>query len=221
VFEDSFNWAYKPQHHILFASWSYACKSNHDNYCYSSAQLFYRLQQIYVLLRWCLYMFNRWIFNFVFCPWVGKLVHRKEVGLTDMIILILIYQIDSTLNNLHSARWALLMYKHFSFMQSNLVFFTSLYWWQIYFHQLIGSRRWSFCVYLDLVLGKLITYAYSGGAAAWIDGKWRSCGPVACDSCAREELLLACIREKKQSFGELRSCCLWFMCSRGAAACLH
>jgi len=30
-----------------------------------------------------------------------------------------------------------------------------------------------------------------------------SCGPVACDSCAREELLLACIREKKQSFGEV------------------
>ena len=37
-------------------------------------------------------------------------------------------------------------------------------------------------------------------------GKWRSCGPVACDSCAREELLLACIREKKQSFGEVCMC---------------
>ena len=183
MFEDSFNWSYKPQHHILFASWSYACKSNHDNYCYSSAQLFYRLQQIYVLLRWCLYMFNWWIFNFVFCPWVGKLVHRKEVGLTDMIILILIYQIDSTLNNLHSARWALLMYKHFSFMQSNLVFlplyiddkFTLI-------NLLLCSRRWPFFVHLVLVFGKLITYACSGGATAWIDGWWRTCR--ACDLCA-------------------------------------
>jgi hypothetical protein len=45
--------------------------------------------------------------EFLILPFVSeqeKLVHRKEVGLTDMIILMLIYQIDSILNNFYSTR---------------------------------------------------------------------------------------------------------------------
>ncbi|PVH34269.1 hypothetical protein PAHAL_8G183400 [Panicum hallii] len=45
--------------------------------------------------------------EFLILPFVSeqeKLVHRKEVGLTDMIILMLIYQIDSTLNNFYSTK---------------------------------------------------------------------------------------------------------------------
>jgi len=120
----------------------------------------------------------------------------------------LIYQIDSTLNNFHSTRWALLMYKLFSFMQPNLVFFTSLYWWQIHFHQFIGMQ-WKVIILCPFALGLLEAHYICLQWSSYCLNGWEMEELVcycACDSCAREELLLACSGEKKQSLDEVCMC---------------